>query len=93
MKIAIIGAGYAGMSAAFDLNNAGHVVTIYEASEKPGGLAAGFKEPGWDWSVEKYYHHWFESDEHMMGIIEELGLRENVIFPRPLTVVLHQDKW
>ena len=32
MKIAIIGAGYAGMAAAFDLVRAGHKVTIYEAA-------------------------------------------------------------
>lgn len=45
MKIAIIGAGYAGMSAAYDLNKAGHEVTIYESANHVGGLAAGFKEP------------------------------------------------
>jgi uncharacterized protein with NAD-binding domain and iron-sulfur cluster len=41
MKIAIIGAGYAGMSAAYDLKKAGHEVTIYETANKVGGLAAG----------------------------------------------------
>ncbi|MDH5606973.1 MAG: FAD-dependent oxidoreductase, partial [Anaerolineae bacterium] len=59
MKIAIIGAGYAGMAAAYDLAKDGHTVTIFEAAKHVGGLAAGFKEPHWDWSVEKFYHHWF----------------------------------
>ncbi|MBT3391660.1 MAG: NAD(P)/FAD-dependent oxidoreductase [Chloroflexi bacterium] len=93
MNIAIIGAGIAGMSAAYDLVRAGHSVTIYEASEKVGGLASGFKEPHWDWSVEKFYHHWFASDEYMLGLIEELGLSDKVIFPRPYTVLLHNEKW
>jgi len=93
MKIAIIGAGYAGMSAALDLKKAGHEVTIYESAEYVGGLASGFKEPHWDWSVEKFYHHWFQSDNHMLGLIKELGLDDKVIFPRPLTVMLHKDKW
>ena len=93
MKIAIIGAGYAGMSAAYDLRNAGHEVTIYEAAKHVGGLAAGFKEPHWDWSVEKFYHHWFQSDDHMLGLIKELGLDDRVIFPRPLTVMLYKDKF
>jgi protoporphyrinogen oxidase len=93
MNIAIIGAGYAGMSAAYDLIRAGHKVTIFEAAEKPGGLASGFKEPHWDWSVEHFYHHWFASDEHMLGLIDELGLRHKVLFPRPYTVLLYNDKW
>lgn len=93
MKIAIIGAGYGGMAAAWDLAGAGHEVTIYEAADHVGGLAAGFKEPHWDWSVEKFYHHWFASDEHMLGLINELGLSDKVIFPRPLTVLQYKDKW
>lgn len=93
MKIAIVGAGFGGMAAAYDLAKAGHAVTIYEADQQVGGLAQGFKEPHWDWSVEKFYHHWFESDAHMLGLIEELGLSEKVRFPRPLTVVHHKGKF
>ena len=89
-KIAIIGAGFGGMSAAYDLRKAGHEVTIYEAAEQVGGLASGFKQPHWDWSVEKFYHHWFASDKHMLGLIEELGLSDKVLFPRPFTVMYHQ---
>ena len=93
MKIAIIGAGFSGMAAAWDLRRAGHEVTIYEAADFVGGLASGFKEPGWDWSVEKFYHHWFASDRHMLGLIKELGLSDRVIFPRPLTVMYHAGKF
>jgi protoporphyrinogen oxidase len=93
MKIAIIGAGYAGMSAAYDLNKAGHEVIIYESANYVGGLAAGFKEPDWDWSLEKFYHHWFQSDGSMMGMIQELGLSDKMIFPRPLTVMLYKGNW
>lgn len=87
MKIAIIGAGFGGMAAAWDLRRAGHDVVIYEAADFVGGLASGFKEPGWEWSVEKFYHHWFASDKEMLKMIGELGLRERVIFPRPYTVI------
>ena len=93
MKIAIIGAGYAGLSAAYDLRVAGHDVKIMDQSHQPGGLASGFKEPHWEWSVENYYHHWFASDHHMLGLIEALGLSHKVIFPRPYTVLSYQDKW
>ncbi|MFM8427087.1 MAG: NAD(P)/FAD-dependent oxidoreductase [Chloroflexota bacterium] len=93
MKIAILGAGYGGMVAAWDLRKAGHDVTIFEAANYAGGLASGFKEPHWDWSVEKFYHHWFQSDSEMLELIRELGLEDKVIFPRPLTVMLHKNKW
>jgi protoporphyrinogen oxidase len=93
LKIAILGAGYAGMSAAWDLKKAGHDVTIFESATYAGGLASGFKEPHWNWSVEKFYHHWFQSDSEMLGIIRELGLEDKVIFPRPLTVMFYKNKW
>ena len=85
--VAIIGAGMAGLSAAYDLTRAGHQVTIYEALPQTGGIASGFKAPHWDWSLEKFYHHWFQSDRYMLGLIEELGWSEDVLFPRPYTVV------
>lgn len=84
-NIAIIGAGAAGMSAAWDLVRAGHDVTIYEGEDRVGGLASGFKDETWDWSLEKFYHHWFEGDKHILGLIDEIGHRDKVIFPRPKT--------
>lgn len=81
------------MAAAWDLRKAGHQVTIYESADYVGGLASGFKEPGWDWSVEKFYHHWFASDEHMLSLIDELGLSGKVRFPRPYTVMYHQGRF
>jgi glutamate synthase (NADPH/NADH) small chain len=37
-KVAVIGAGPAGLTAAFDLVKKGHEVTVYEALEKAGGM-------------------------------------------------------
>ena len=92
-NIAILGAGIGGMAAAYDLRRAGHQVTIYEAADTVGGLASGFKEPHWDWHLEKYYHHWFASDRHILGLIDELGWRDQVLFPRPYTVMYHEGKF
>ena len=92
-QVAIIGAGIGGMAAAYDLAQAGRQVTIFESTDHTGGLASGFKEPHWDWTVEKYYHHWFASDKHMFRLIDELGFQDDVIFRRPYTVVYHEGKF
>jgi protoporphyrinogen oxidase len=81
------------MAAAYDLSSFGHRVCIYESADFVGGLAAGFKEPHWDWSVEKFYHHWFQTDKHILGLIEELGWNEQVVFRRPYTVMYHKGKF
>jgi glutamate synthase (NADPH/NADH) small chain len=45
-KIAIVGAGPAGLTAAFDLARQGHTVTVYEALDKPGGMTR--------WGIPEY---------------------------------------
>jgi protoporphyrinogen oxidase len=85
LKFGIIGAGVAGMAAAWDLSAAGHEVMIYEAEERVGGLAGGFRDDGWEWSLEKFYHHWFQTDKDLLKLVDEMGVREKVLFPRPKT--------
>ncbi len=92
-NIAIVGAGFGGLSAAYDLARAGNTVTVFEAADHVGGLASGFKEPHWDWSVENFYHHIFQTDRHILELIEELGWSNKVLFPRPVTVMYHKGKF
>lgn len=93
MRVGIIGAGPTGLAAAYDLLKAGHQVTIYEAADHLGGLAGGFREPHWEWSLEKYYHHWFQSDHSILSLIRELGWSNQVIFTRPYTVLYHEGRF
>ncbi len=37
-KVAVVGSGPAGLSAAAQLNRAGHLVTVFERDDRPGGL-------------------------------------------------------
>ena len=92
MNIAVVGGGIAGLSAAYDLLAAGHQVTVYEAGNVTGGLAAGFKDEAWEWPLEHYYHHLFTSDKDIIGLVEELDFGDRLFFPRPVTSVIYQDK-
>ena len=92
MKVAIVGAGITGLAAAYDLSCWGHTVVVYEARPYAGGLAAGFRDDRWEWSLERFYHHWFASDEDVIGLIDELGARDQVFFPRPTTSIYHQGR-
>lgn len=83
MNIAIIGAGFTGLAAAHALQKEGHRVTIIEKDEKPGGLAIGYQEKGWNWTLEKHYHHWFTNDQAILDLAKEIG--HNVIIRRPHT--------
>ena len=92
MKIAVVGAGVAGLSAALDLLAAGHQVTLYEAAGYTGGLAAGFRDESWEWPLERYYHHLFTSDKEIMQLARDIGLADKLFFPRPITSVLYDDR-
>ncbi len=93
MKVAVVGAGAGGLAAAHDLARAGNSATVFESATQVGGLAAGFRDPAWEWSVEQYYHHWFASDRYILGLIDEIGRRDKVLFPWPITAAYFQDRF
>jgi len=72
MNIGIIGGGIAGLTAAYELAKRGHEVTVYERGAELGGQAATFSIART--RLERFYHHIFTSDRHIMDLIEELGL-------------------
>ena len=90
MKIGIIGAGYTGLTAGLRLAKGGHDVTILEANDKVGGLAGGFKEKGWEWSLDEHYHHWFTGDRAVKNLAKEIG--NKIFFLRPKTSTLYRGK-
>ncbi|MBI4065544.1 NAD(P)/FAD-dependent oxidoreductase [Candidatus Gottesmanbacteria bacterium] len=85
MKIAIIGGGFTGLTAAYELTKRGHEVSLFEKDKTLGGLAHGFKLPNWNWSLEKAYHHLFTNDDVILSLIKELSLSDKLIIKRPIT--------
>jgi protoporphyrinogen oxidase len=92
MKIAIIGAGFTGLSAAYKLSALKHQVTIFEKEKTAGGLGAAFRLPSWKCAVEKHYHHWFTNDFYIISLVKELGLEDKLITPNSLTSIYCQNR-
>ncbi|MBL7064425.1 MAG: NAD(P)/FAD-dependent oxidoreductase [Anaerolineae bacterium] len=92
MNIGIIGAGITGLTAAYDLTKQGHAVAVYEARPYAGGLAAGFRDERWEWPLDRFYRHWFASDDDVIHLIEELGAHDRLFFPRPTTTLYYQGR-
>lgn len=90
MKIAVLGGGFTGLTAALRLLQNGHEVTLIEKEGLPGGLAGGFKKPNWQWTLEKSYHHWFTNDQAVLNLAKELDYR--VIITRPQTNIYIKGK-
>lgn len=85
MNIVIVGAGIAGLTAAHDLAKAGHTVTVYEAGAQAGGLASGFRDERWEWPLERFYHHLFETDAAIRGLVDTIGFADRLFFRAPVT--------
>jgi protoporphyrinogen oxidase len=84
-RIAIIGAGYAGLSAATHLVNNGLNVDIYEAGSNAGGLAKGIYIDGHKWPIEPFYHHWFYKEKSVQQLAELHGIKDLIEVYSPNT--------
>lgn len=75
-RIAVIGAGAMGLAAAYHGAKAGHQVDVYEADDRPGGMAAHFDFDGL--SIERYYHFICKSDQPTFDLMAELGIADRL---------------
>jgi protoporphyrinogen oxidase len=85
MRVGIIGAGVAGLSAGHELTKRGHEAVLYEAGPRVGGLAAGFRAEHWDWHLEQFYHHLFTSDDTIINLVHEIGMTDRFFVKTPVT--------
>jgi len=85
MRIAIIGAGFTGLTAALRLSQKGHQITVFEKEEKAGGLAGGFKETDWQWPLDFFYRHLFSNDQVAKKLLKEIDTE--ISWSKPKTSV------
>ena len=79
-RVAIVGAGLLGMTAAYRLSQAGVGVTVYESSGRPGGLAGTAAIGGV--SVDRFYHVTLPTDNRVIDLAGEVGLGDRFRFRR-----------
>ncbi len=77
MRVCIVGAGVAGLVCALRLGEDGHTVDVYERWPGLGGQAATL-DIGDGVLLERYYHHWFTSDRHIVDLCDELGVGDPI---------------
>ena len=74
MRVGVVGAGAAGLAAAYDLTRAGHDVVVYESAPFIGGQASTIPVGGHP--LERGYHHLFTNDKAILEIMEEMGISD-----------------
>jgi protoporphyrinogen oxidase len=89
MRVAVLGAGVAGLVAAYRLTREGHVCDVYERWPGLGGQAATLDVGGGE-LLERYYHHLFTSDRHIVALYEELGMGDELEW-RPSSMAFFVD--
>lgn len=76
LPVLVVGAGVAGLTAAYRLAQAGLKPLVLESYPEAGGLARAISVGGE--KLDALYHHIFTSDLAYLSLAEELGLKEAI---------------
>jgi zeta-carotene desaturase len=78
VRVAIVGAGLAGLSAAVDLVDAGHQVDLYEARPFMGGKVGSWEDPEGN-HIEMGLHVFFFNYANLFALMRKVGAFENLL--------------
>ena len=88
-KVAVIGAGPAGLTTAFLLSEAGYCVDVFEASSEVGGLCRSIKL--WGQTVDLGPHRFFSQDKRVNSLWLKFAGQDYELVDR-LTRIFYQGK-
>ncbi len=77
MRVAIAGAGLAGLACAKYLTDAGHTPIVFESRDVLGGLVAAWQDQDGDW-YETGLHAFFGAYPNMLQLMKELGIEDRL---------------
>ena len=78
MRVAIVGAGLAGLAAAVDLVDAGHQVDLYEARPFLGGKVGSWVDEGGN-HIEMGLHVFFFNYANLFALLRKVGALDNLL--------------
>jgi len=78
MRVAIVGAGLAGLAAAVELSDAGHEVEIFEARSFVGGKVGSWVDNDGN-HVEMGLHVFFNNYYNLFALMQRVGAFENLL--------------
>jgi squalene-associated FAD-dependent desaturase len=84
-RVAVVGAGYAGLAAAMSLVSAGCAVTVFEANRTPGGRARRVEYRGA--LLDNGQHLLLGAYRETLALMREAGVAERALRRLPLTLV------
>ena len=77
MSVAVVGAGIAGLSAAWELTRAGAEVTVLDSERRVGGVVVTERRDGF--IIEGGPDGWLAAEPHIPALAEELGIGSHVV--------------
>lgn len=87
MRIAIIGAGFTGLTAAYYLAKLDHQVFVFEKEKNIGGLASSYEKKDNQWFLDKHYHHLFTNDKAARNLAKEVGQELLILSPKTSSLI------
>lgn len=91
MRVAIAGAGLAGLACAKYLVDAGHTPIVLESRDVLGGLVAAWKDEDGDW-YETGLHAFFGAYPNMLQLLKELGIEDRLQWKQHTLIFNQPDK-
>jgi squalene-associated FAD-dependent desaturase len=94
MKVAVIGAGWAGLAAALELLRQGHHATVFESSHMLGGRARRSPSRSMNIDIDNGQHILLGAYRETVALMQSLGLDTDALFHRrPLTLAYADDSF
>ncbi len=78
IKIAVIGAGIGGLTLGYYLSKKKYNVILFEKNQDVGGLGGTLDIE--NFSIERFYHHFFKTDCALLKLASELNIADKIIW-------------
>ena len=89
VKVAVVGAGWAGLAAAVRATQAGHEVTVFEAAAMPGGRARS--DDGDDAALDNGQHILLGGYAHTLALMRAVGVDVDTALQRTPLAITYPD--